>query len=822
MYSKTGLDQVDDELQMMRFSVDRAGDSIFWVSRDGHILYANDMACSERGYSREEMLGMKIFDLDPDYQPGVWDPHFEELSRRGTILLETRHRASDGRVYPVEVSANYVQIGGREFNFCSVRDITKRKQAEEAILKTNERLALAQSTSRSGVWEWNMTTGHFDWSVELFNLFGLDSTKDEPGIEAWRSLLHPEDRVAAEESFEYAVRNGTQLDSEFRIVRRDGTVHWINTLGRTASDELRHESLMIGICIDITERKQTEETVQESNDRARMILETLSEGVSLNEMIFNDQGEMIDFRILEVNSAFYRTADFNKNAAVVGQLATQLYGMDAETIRLFWKDHRYSVENLRSEMVSPISKKTYSLSTSPFINNRFVTSFIDITEFKQAAEKIEKLAYHDSLTGLPNRQLLLDRLRQVLVVCARSGRNGALLFIDLDNFKNLNDTLGHDIGDLLLQQVTQRLEFCIRQGDTVARMGGDEFVVMLLDLSEQPIEAAAQTEVIGEKILSTLSQPYQLDKYTHRCTASIGVSLFGGNQQVADELMKQADIAMYQAKKAGRNALRFFDSKMQENISDRVTLEGELHNALEFKQFHLYYQIQVDSSLRPLGAEALIRWIHPSRGMVSPIQFIPLAEETGLILPIGLWVLEAACAQLKAWQQDALTSDLTMAVNVSAKQFLQADFVAQLQEVVKRFSINPNLLKLELTESLLQENIEKTIAIMNELNEVGVQFSLDDFGTGYSSLQYLKRLPLDQLKIDQSFVRDIAIDSSDKAVVRAIISMAQSLGIGIIAEGVETEEQRQLLLENSCTHFQGYLFGRPVPIEQFEDSLKRG
>ena len=445
----------------------------------------------------------------------------------------------------------------------------------------------------------------------------------------------------------------------------------------------------------------------------------------------------------------------------------------------------------------------------------------DVTERKNAEEEIKQLAFYDHLTHLPNRLLLLDRLNQALVSSARSRRAGAVLFIDLDNFKNLNDTLGHDIGDMLLKQVTQRLGSCVRQGDTVSRLGGDEFVVMVLELSEQALEAAAQTKAIGEKILAALSQPYQLDKNTYRCTASIGVTRFSGNQQTTEELMKQADIAMYQAKKAGRNALRFFDRQMQENISARVSLEGELQNALEFQQFHLYYQIQVDSSHRPLGAEALIRWIHPTRGIVLPAQFIPLAEETGLILPIGQWVLETACAQIKAWQKDELTCDLTLAVNVSARQFRQADFVAQVQAAVQRHAINPKLLKLELTESLLQDSIDDTIATMNALNEIGVQFALDDFGTGYSSLQYLKRLPLVQLKIDQSFIRDIATDMNDKMIVRTIIIMAQSLNLDVIAEGVETQEQQQFLLNNGGTHFQGYLFGKPEPIEQFDALLKQ-
>lgn len=440
----------------------------------------------------------------------------------------------------------------------------------------------------------------------------------------------------------------------------------------------------------------------------------------------------------------------------------------------------------------------------------------------QAEDEIMHLAFYDHLTDLPNRRLLVDRLHQAFASSARSSREGALLFIDLDNFKDINDTLGHGIGDLLLQRVAQRLKSCIREGDTVARLGGDEFVVMLEDLSEQPTEAATQTKAVGEKILATLSQPYQLATHAYHSTVSIGATLFSDHGKTADELLKRADIAMYQAKKAGRNTLRFFNPKMQDLINTRTSLEGELRKALENRQFQLYYQIQVDSSSHSLGAEALIRWIHPERGLVSPAQFIPLAEATGLILPIGEWVLDTACAQLKAWEQDALTRDLILAVNVSAKQFRQADFVAQVQATVQRHAINPMRLKLELTESMLVENIEDTIATMSALKAIGVQLSLDDFGTGYSSLQYLKKLPLDQLKIDQSFVRDLATDSSDKAIVRTIIAMAQSLDLDVIAEGVETEEQRQFLLDRNCTHYQGYLFGKPVPIEQFEALLTQG
>ena len=452
----------------------------------------------------------------------------------------------------------------------------------------------------------------------------------------------------------------------------------------------------------------------------------------------------------------------------------------------------------------------------------YVGSHIDITERKAAEEKIRQLAFYDPLTRLPNRQLLLDRMQRALALSARSGRDGALLFIDMDNFKAINDTQGHAMGDMLLQQVAERLTSCVRESDTVARLGGDEFVVMLESLGEHPIEVAAKAEEVGEKILAALNQPYQLATQVSRSSSSIGATLFSGEHQEVEELLKQADIAMYQAKKAGRNALRFFDPQMQLAINARADLESELFKALERHQFQLHYQIQVDNAHHPVGAEALIRWHHPERGLVLPAQFIPLAEETGLILRIGEWVLETACAQLKAWEGNESTRHLVLAVNVSARQFHQPGFVSQVQAIVLRHAIKPNLLKLEPTESLLLENTEGTVTTMRGLKTIGIQLSLDDFGTGYSSLQYLKLLPLDQIKIDQSFVRDIATDPNDSAIVQTIIAMSKTLGLDVIAEGVETDAQREFLALSGCQFYQGYLFGKPLPIEQFEASLKPG
>ena len=442
--------------------------------------------------------------------------------------------------------------------------------------------------------------------------------------------------------------------------------------------------------------------------------------------------------------------------------------------------------------------------------------FEDITERKATEHEINSLAFYDPLTRLPNRRLLLDRLKQALASSVRSGRGCALLFIDLDNFKTLNDTLGHGMGDLLLLEVAQRLATCIREEDTMSRLGGDEFVAVLETLSENMEEAAAQAEAVGRKILSVLNQTYLLVGEEHHSAASIGITLFNDRQDTVEDLLKRADMAMYQAKAAGRNTLRFFNAEMQAAVTERAALEAGLHEAILKEQFLLYYQAQVSGDGQTTGAEVLVRWNHPQRGIVSPAEFITLAEETGLILPLGHWVLNTACTRLALWAKQPEMARLSLAVNVSARQFHRDDFVEQVLAVLERTGADPQRLKLELTESLLISNIEDVIAKMSELKKFGVGFSLDDFGTGYSSLSYLKRLPLDQLKIDQGFVRDILVDPNDAAIAKMIVALSESLGLAVIAEGVETEAQRDFLAHHGCHACQGYLFSRPLPLDEFE------
>ena len=534
--------------------------------------------------------------------------------------------------------------------------------------------------------------------------------------------------------------------------------------------------------------------------------------------------------ILKVNNAFSKTTGYSSNE-VVGRTPRLLKSNrhDVEFYRAMWE----SINNTggwqgeiwdkrKNGEVYPKWLTITAVKNSKGAVTHYISTHFDITERKKAEVKINELAFYDQLTGLPNRTLLLDRLRQAMAVSTRSGSYCALMLIDLDNFKTLNDTLGHDMGDLLLKQVAERLSACVRAEETVARLGGDEFMVMLTYLDALENNAANQTEVVGEKILSALNQPYQIMEVTFHSTPSIGITLFKVQHVGTDELLKQADLAMYKAKDTGRNAMRFFDPDMQTVVLKRSRLETELRRAITENQFELHYQPQVTIAGLITGAEALVRWKHPELGMVPPAEFIPLAEESRLILPLGIWVLETACTHLTSWASQPELCELNLAVNVSVHQFRQGEFVDQVLSTLKKTGANPMHLKLELTESLMVQNIEDIIEKMHALKAHGVGFSLDDFGTGYSSLSYLKRMPLDQLKIDQSFVRDVLTDDNDAAIARTIVALAQSLKLEVIAEGVENQTQRAFLIDAGCRAYQGYLFSQPLPIDAFEKLARSG
>ena len=437
----------------------------------------------------------------------------------------------------------------------------------------------------------------------------------------------------------------------------------------------------------------------------------------------------------------------------------------------------------------------------------------EIQERQRAEAEIEQLAFYDPLTALPNRRLLMDRLHLALLACCRTMHHGAILFIDLDHFKTLNDTQGHHLGDLLLQQVAHRLTACVRECDTVARLGGDEFVLMIQELSEDSTEANAQAKQIGIKVLAALNEPYLLAGYEHRSTGSVGVTLFSKNREPVEDLLKRADLAQYRAKTTGGNAMQFFDPEMQHAVTTRAVLEADLRRSLQEGQFLLHYQPQVDCNGHLTGAEALLRWRHPSRGLLSPTEFIAFAEGNGMIESIGQWVVEAACIQLMAWSLKPDSAHLTLAINISAREFCHPEFVARILTIIDEVGADPRKLILEFTERAMFCPGEETLAKMSALKAHGVCFALDDFGIGFSSLASLKSLPLDQLKIDRSFVRDVHTNPNDAIIASAIIALGQSLGLTVIAEGVETEEQRNFLASHGCRAYQGFLFGRPGPVE---------
>ena len=612
------------------------------------------------------------------------------------------------------------------------------------------------------------------------------------------------------------IHTGESQDVELIVQNPDGEqhTHHVCFVAERGSDGEIIGALAFGR--DISERKQTETDLR----IAAIALE------SLEAIVITDENQVV----LKVNQAFTRITGY---AAweVIGQTASHLLKSGCQSDQFYhglWEklscDKCWQGELLARRKNGELYHLWLSIIAASIEDTQvthYVATFSDISQKKQAEAIIHNLAFYDPLTDLPNRRLMQDRLQQALTSNTRNINHGAILFIDLDNFKELNDTKGHQIGDLLLIEIAARMLACVRADDTVARLGGDEFLIILDGLSLVVEEAILQAETIAEKIRATINQPFDLQGQAYHSSSSIGISLFLNDELTVDELLKRADTAMYQAKQSGRNAIRFFDPVPHAAMEVRMALEMDLRRALPENQLQLYYQTQVNNTGDIIGAEVLIRWHQPQRGLVSPADFIPLAEETGLILPIGLWVLETACIQIKNWEADVHTRDLQLAVNVSARQFHQADFVEQTRRILRRTAIKPGLLKLELTESLVLDDINDTIIKMQALREIGVRFSMDDFGTGYSSLAYLTQLPLDQLKIDQSFVRNIGMKPTDAVIVQTIIGMAKNLGMEVIAEGVETEAQRIFLEQHGCPVCQGYLFSKPVPIEQFEALVRQ-
>ncbi|MDP3839752.1 MAG: EAL domain-containing protein [Methylococcales bacterium] len=701
------------------------------------------------------------------------------------------------------------KMAGLTLTYIDISDIRKAQQALQA--SENQFRLLAENTS-----DWIFITDeHFLMtynSPACTKISGYSPAEIATTPDFLKTILYPDYRTSYN-ILDKAYANRDEQHLDMKIIHRDGDERWIEYNCQSLYSEA---GVLVGCCgsiRDITERKKIETELR--------IAATAFE--SKEGTIITD----VNNHIIRVNKAFthitgYTSADvIDKNPRMLssGYQNRDFYSEMWNSIHCTgsWEgelwNKRKGGENYPARLFITAVKNAEGQITN------YVGTFTDITESKAAADEIKHLAFYDTLTHLPNRRSLLDRLHHALIASEFSGKLGAVLFIDLDDFKTLNDTLGHNIGDMLLQEVAARLQSCVRDSDTVARLGGDEFVVILTELSDLPDEAKKYTQQIANKITTTISQSYQLVSHEYHTSGSIGITLFKDHQTSREELLKQADIAMYEAKASGRNTACFFNPTMQTAINARVSQELALRQALEQEQFVLYYQTQNTHDGKIVSAEVLIRWQHPDTGLIFPADFIHLAEQTGLIMPIGQWVLEQACMQLKAWENNPQAHHLVLAVNVSAKQFHQPDFVEQVRQVLNRTAINPDKLTLELTESLVLDDVNDTVTKMEALRDVGVHFSMDDFGTGYSSLSSLKKLPIHELKIDYSFVRDITVDSDDAAIVQTIIAMAHNLGLKVIAEGVETEAQRTFLEQHGCLVYQGYLFSKPVPIDEFESLL---
>ena len=699
--------------------------------------------------------------------------------------------------------------------------LARAHASDEARQQSEERFHALFHQASVGVALLDTATGRFLRVNQCFaDILGY--TPDEMLALSSHSITHPADEATDARQLALLRKGETpQYRVEQRLIHRQGHEVWADLTVSPMWVPGAAPDHHIAVVQDITSRKRMEDHLRTNELRLRAILERLPMGVCLVQ----DDGN-ISFR----NRRYVEICGYTEAAVpdveIWWQRAFPNVG-ERETMRALWEAATHKAA--ASDGVVPAAeyaiwcadgiKRAVEISAVQQVGGYLLT-LQDLSERKAAEEEIKHLAYYDPLTSLPNRRLLMDRLQQALATSARHHRSGAVLLLDLDNFKTLNETRGHDSGDTLLQQVAHRLRSCVHEDDTVARQGGDEFVVVLEDLGDNPEEAAARAEEVGQRILAALREPYIINGAAHHSSLSMGVTIFSDMRETVDELLKRADLALYQAKDAGRDTLRFYDPRMQAAVSARAALELDMRIGLAQGQFELYYQPQIDRG-RITGAEALLRWRHPRDGFVSPAHFIPLAEETGLILPLGEWVLQAACARLAQWAAQPDLAGLGLAVNVSPRQFHQSGFVAQVLAALASSGAQGQKLKLEMTESLLLQDVEDTIDKMGQLKGYGVGFSLDDFGTGYSSLSYLKRLPLDQLKIDQSFVRDVLTDPNDAAIARTVVALGTSLGLRVIAEGVETEAQREFLERHHCHAWQGYLLSPPVPVADFEALVRR-
>ncbi len=796
---------------------------------DGVYLEVNQAFLDFAGYERDEVVGKSSRELS------TW----ADLRDRDTWIAALRANSicrnldfpfikKNGEIFWGRLTSAIVEIDGVPCTYTSVHDISETRAAEARLAAAAEALRSSEAhyrtvfeTSVDGIAISQMSDGRYiDVNKAFLDLMGYE--REEVIGQTSLELNFWVDPEIRSEMVRTLREDKGFRDMQTQYLRKGGETVWISV--SASAIEIEGTPCILSIVRDISEAKAAEQRLAAaqqaqlaSEARYTTAFQTSLDAVNINRLS--------DGVYLDCNQAFLDILGFEREE-VIGRSSLELDIWVNLSDRKKMADillHTKHCQGLEAQFRKKNGEVIWGQMSASAMDVDGVPCILsitrDVTDAKTAETEIRDLAFYDTLTRLPNRRLMWERLRQTLAASARNNRNGALLFIDLDNFKTLNDTLGHKMGDHLLQEVARRLSGCTREADTVARLGGDEFVVILEDLSETAHEAAAHAKTVAEKILNAIGMPYLLGDHVCLSACSIGITVFGDKKESIDDLLQQADIAMYQAKAAGRNTLRFFAPALQTAINARASTEDDLRQAIGTNQFQLYYQPQIESGVLT-GAEALLRWNHPVRGFLPPNDFIPLAEETGLILILGDWVLETACKQIASWAKRKETERLSIAVNISARQLRQPEFVEQVLNVLYRTGANPKNLKLEITESMLVDDVEEVIAKMSALKSHGLSFSLDDFGTGYSSLSYLKSLPLDQLKIDRVFVRDMLVDPTSAAIAQTIISLSLAMGLSVIAEGVETEEQRQFLAGHGCHSYQGYLFSPAVPLEKFQRLLQ--
>jgi len=849
--------QDEHELRLTQTAIDKSKSAFYRLNPEGAVLYSNDHACQGLGYSRDELIGKYVWEFDPDFPPDAWSPMWAGIKKTGLFNIETRHRRKDGTVFPVEVIGNYIVSEGEEYSFTFVQDITERKRIERDLHLTHT----AINKSRNAFF-WLTPQGQVNYANDYACQNLGYSCEELTGLYIWD--FDPDFPPEAQpKAWEEQKKKG-MISLETRHRRKDGTIFPVEVIANYIATEGEEHSFVF--VQDITERKQAEQT----QIRLTRSLKLLSKCNALLIHAESEQEILTNICKLAVEMGGYVMAwvGFAENDAAKTVLPVAQSGYEEgylDNVNITWADTERGRGPTGTAIRTGVTAINQNVLTNPnmapwreaaikrgyqssialplIIKNRVLGALTlhssdheafekkevglleelasDLAygiqtlrtrvEHEAAEKKLEFLAHHDPLTGLPNRLLLRDRFDQAMAIANRERADVAVLFLDLDNFKHVNDSLGHVIGDQLLIRVSERIQECIRETDTISRQGGDEFIILLTN-----IQSLTTINAVAQKIVDAFVAPFYIDNHVLFASASIGISIFPDDGEDFDELLKQADTVLYQAKDAGKNTYRFFSEKINIDAVENMRLQSQLHNAIKNQELLLHYQPQIDMvSGRIIGAEALVRWQHPGLGFVPPAKFIPLAERSGLIIPIGEWVLNEACRQAQVWRETCVLSSMVIAVNLSALQFKRGNIVETVTNALTQSGLPASQLELELTESILLHDVDVVIKTLHRLKEIGVKLSIDDFGTGYSSLSYLKKLAVDKLKIDQSFVRDMVKDSDDAAIVKAIIQLGHTLQLTVIAEGVENEGQLAILKNYGCDEIQGYLLSRPIPAREF-------